>query len=103
MLIRDKLSSYAAAHKEVLPSVEHRRHKRLNNRAETSHQPTRQRERTMRRFTSPGHAQRFLAAYGPIREHCCPRRHRLKAADYRRERGRRFQVWTEVTSLQVAA
>ncbi len=101
--ITDKLGSYEAAHKEVIPSVEHRRHKRLNNRAENSHQPTRQRERTMRRFKSPGHAQRFLAACGPIREHFCPRRHRLKAAEYRRECARRFQVWNEVTSLQWAA
>ncbi len=103
VLITDKLGSYEAAHKELFPSVEHRRHKRLNNRAENSHQPTRQRERTMRRFTSPGHAQRFLSAFGPIREHFCPRRHRLKAAEYRRECACRFQIWTEVTSLQVAA
>ncbi len=95
-----KLSSYEAAHKDVMPSVEHRKHKRLNNRAENSHQPTRQRERTMRRFKSPGHAQRFLSACGPIREHFCPRRHRLKAEAYRRARARRFQVWNEVVSLQ---
>ncbi len=63
VLITDKLGSYEAAHKEVMPRVEHRRHKRLNNRAENSHQPTRQREQTMRRFKSPGHAQRFLSAF----------------------------------------
>lgn len=102
VIITDKPGSYEAAKKEVMPSVEHRRHKRLNNRAETSHQPTRQRERTMRGFKSPGHAQRFLAAFGPIREHFCPRRHRLGAEDYRRERACRFQVWNEVSSLQVA-
>jgi len=62
VLITDKLASYGAAKREVLPSVEHRQHKRLNNRAENSHQPTRQRERRMGRFKSPGHAQRFLAA-----------------------------------------
>src|SRR5215212_2293721 len=91
VLITDKLASYGAAKKEVLPSVEHRQHKRLNNRAENSHQPTRQRERTMRRFKSPGHARRFLSAFGPIREHFCPRRHRLKAVAYRAERAHRFQ------------
>ena len=53
----------------MLPSVEHRQHRYLNNRAENSHQPTRQRERRMQRFKSPGHAQRFLAAYGPIAQH----------------------------------
>ncbi len=103
VLITDKLGSYAAAHKEVMPSVEHRKHKRLNNRAENSHQPTRQRERTMRCFTSVGHAQRFLSAFGPIREHCCPRRHRLTAEAYRQERAHRFQIWNEVTNFQIAA
>ena len=103
VLITDKLGSYEAAKKEVVPSVEHRRHKRLNNRAENSHQPTRQRERTMRRFKSAGHAQRFLSAFGPIREHFCPRRHRLRVEAYRRERARRFQVWHEATCLQTVA
>jgi putative transposase len=62
VLITDKLASYGAAKREALPSVEHRQHRRLNNRAENAHQPTRERERRMRRFKSPGHAQRFLAA-----------------------------------------
>lgn len=103
VLITDKLASYAAAKKECLRGVEHRQHQRLNNRAENSHQPTRQRERMMRRFQSPGHAQRFLSPFGPIREHFCPRRYRLRAEEYRRERARRFEVWNEVTSLQLAA
>ncbi len=102
VLITDKLGSYEAAQKDVMPGVEHRRHKRLNNRAENSHQPTRQRERTMRRFKSSGHAQRFLSTFGPIREHFCPGRHRLRAEAYRRERVGRFQVWNEVVSLQLA-
>jgi putative transposase len=72
VLITDKLASYGAAKKDLLPSVEHRQHKRLNNRAENSHQPTRQREQMMRRFKSAGHAQRFLAAHGRIREHFYP-------------------------------
>ncbi len=103
VLITDKLGSYEAAKQEVLPRVEHRRHRRLNNRAENSHQPTRKRERVLQRFKSPGHAQRFLSAFGPIRDHCCPRRHRLRAEEYRRERARRFQVWNEVTGAQMAA
>jgi putative transposase len=90
VLITDKLASYGAAKREVLPSVEHRQHKRLNNRAEHSHQPTRERERRMRRFKSPGHAQRFLAAYGPIADHFRPRRHRLTATAYRQQRERRL-------------
>ncbi len=66
VVITDKLASYGAAPRDVLPSIEHRRHKGRNNRAENSHQRTRERERRMRRFKDPGHAQRFLAAYGPI-------------------------------------
>jgi putative transposase len=103
VLITDKLGSYGAAKKEVLPGVEHRQHKRLNNRAENSHQPTRQRERTMRRFTSAGHAHRFLAAHGPIREHFCPRRHRLGAKQYRAVLQERFTVWNTITGVQMAA
>jgi transposase-like protein len=54
--------SYGAAKKEIMPGVEHRQHKALNNRAENSHQPTRRRERQMKRFKSARHAQRFLSA-----------------------------------------
>ena len=99
----DKLGSDAAAKKEVLPSVEHRQHKRLNNRAENSHQPTRQREQTMRKFKSAGHAQRFLAAQGPIRDHFCPRRHRLSAQQYRTIRQERFAIWNTITGVQPTA
>ena len=66
VLVTDKLKSYAAAKKTVMPGVEHRQHKGLNNRAELSHQRTRQQERQMRRFKSPRQAQRFLSAHGPI-------------------------------------
>src|SRR2546428_3578130 len=69
VIITDKLKSYAAAKREILPGVEHRQHRYLNNRAENSHQPTRQREQRMQLFKSPGHAQCFLSAYGPISQH----------------------------------
>jgi len=103
VLITDKLASYDAARREVLPSVEHRRHKGLNNRAENSHQPTRERERRMRRFKSPGHAQRFLAAYGPIASHFRPCRHRLTADAYRETRAERFATWRAVTGMSAMA
>ncbi len=103
VVITDKLASYSAAKRMVPPSVEHRRHKGLNNRAENSHQPTRERERRMRRFKSPGHAQRFLAAYGPIAAHFRPRRHRLTAAAYRQQRDRAHAIWREVTGVAAAA
>lgn len=62
IMVTDKLKSYAAAKKEILPTVEHRQHKGLNNHAKNSHQPTRLREKKMRRFKSVGQAQKFLAA-----------------------------------------
>src|SRR5918996_3527540 len=80
VLITDKLKSYGAAKREILPGVEHRQSRYLNNRCENSHRPTRQRERRMQRFKSPGHAQRFLSAYGPIAQHFRPRRHLLSAS-----------------------
>jgi putative transposase len=103
VIITDKLKSYGAAKREILPGVEHRQHRYLNNRAENSHQPTRQRERRMQGFKSPGHAQRCLSAYGPIAQHFRPRRHRLSAHDYRRELAQRFQSWREVTGMAIAA
>jgi len=66
VIVTDKLASYQVAHRELMPSVQHRRSKYLNNRAENSHQPTRHRQRAMKRFTSAGHAQRFLSAFSGI-------------------------------------
>ena len=103
VIVTDQLKSYEAAKREVLPSVEHRQHRYLNNRAENSHQPTRRRERTMRRFKSAAHAQRFLAAYGSIITHFRPRRHGLPVCDYRSEMIQRFQIWREITGTALAA
>ena len=61
-----KLRSYGAAKSEIIPGVEHRQHKGINNRAENSHQPTRQQEKQMRKFKSPRQAQRFLYAHGQV-------------------------------------
>ena len=103
VVITDTLASYGAALREVLPSVEHRRHKGRNNRAENAHQPTRERERRMRRFKDPGHAQRFLAAYGPIASHCRPRRHHLTADAYRQTSAERCASWRAVTATPAMA
>jgi putative transposase len=102
-IITDKLKSYGAAKQEMLPGVEHRQHRYLNNRAENSHQPTRQRERRLQGFKSPGHAQRFLSAYGPIAQHFRLRRHLLPAPEYRQELGNRFHTWQDITRLSTAA
>jgi putative transposase len=64
VIITDKLRSYKSARKTILKSTEHRSHKRLNNRIENSHQSTRIQERQMRKFKSPGGAQRFLSICG---------------------------------------
>jgi putative transposase len=103
VIITDKLKSYGAAKREILPGVEHRQSRYLNNRCENSHRPTRQREYRMQGFKSPGQAQRFLSAYGPIAQHFRPRRHRLSAAAYRHEMKNRFESWAEVTGTERAA
>ena len=80
VLVPDKLKSCDAAKAQIMQGVEHRQHKGLNNRAEVSHQPTRQRERQRQRFKSPGHALRFLSAHGPINNAFRGQRHHLPAA-----------------------
>jgi putative transposase len=99
VLITDKLKSYAAAKVQMMPGVEHRQHKGLNNPAELSHQPTRQRERQMRRFKSPGQVQRFLSAHGPINNVFRCQRNRLSAEQYRHVRTQAFSLWNEVTNV----
>jgi len=101
--IRDKLPSYPAAKQELMPGVEHRRHKGLNNRAENSHQPTRRRERQMKRFKSAGQAQRFLSAHDQINNLFYLRRDHLPAAQYRAARTQAFQTWAAVTGVAAQA
>ncbi len=96
-LVTDKLRSYAAAHREVMPSVVHTTKQYANNRAEVSHEPTRQRERQMRRFKSPGQAQRFLTVHGLVQNLFRVGRHLLRAPHHRELRGRAFLVWHAAT------
>jgi hypothetical protein len=91
------LDSAPPAIRRVLPNSEHRRHKRLNNRAENSHLPTRKRERVLQRFKSPEHAQRLLEAFSAVSNHFRPRRHLLTATAYRRIRAEGHAVWRDVT------
>jgi putative transposase len=93
VIITDKLKSYSAAKAEVMPGVEHLQQKYQNNRAENSHQPTRLRERVMRRFKSSGHAQRFLSAFGIINSHFRVGRHLYRASGYRSVMKSRFAEW----------
>ena len=86
-----------------MPGVEHRRHKGLNNRAENSHQPTRRRERQMKRFKSAGQAQRFLSAHDQINNLFYLHRDHVTATEYRAARAAALAVWAEVTGGKVAA
>lgn len=95
VIISDKLKSYAAAKAESLPGVEHCQQKYQNNRAENSHQPTRLRERVMRRFKSPGYAQRFLSVFGIISSHFRVGRHLYGASGYKQVMKLRFALWDE--------
>ena len=96
-IVTDKLRSYGAARKEVMPSVIHCQDQYANNRAEGSHQPTRQQERQMRGFKSPGQAQRFLAVHCQVHNLFNVGRHLLKARHYRMFRARSFDTWQQVT------
>jgi putative transposase len=103
VMVTDKLPSYGAAKREVMPGVEHRRHKGLNNRAENSHQPTRRRERQMKRFKSTGQAQRFLSAHDQVNNLFHLRRDHVTASEYRAARARAFEVWTDISGVAAAA
>jgi putative transposase len=103
VVITEKVKSSGAAKRERLPGLEHRQSRSLTNRGEHSHRPTRQREYRMQGFTSPGHAQRFLAAYGPMAQRFRPRRHLLSAAAYRQEMRPRCASWAAMTGTERAA
>jgi putative transposase len=116
VIVTDKLRSYAAAKREVMPGVEHRPSKYLNQApvsfadippgdryAMLSHQPTRRRERRMQRFKPARHAQRFLSAHSRIHNHFQLRRHRLTADRYRAARETAFRTWREIAGVAVAA
>ena len=82
-LITDKLRSYPAAHRTVMSSVPHNTAQYANNRAEVSHQTTRQRERQMRRFKSRAHVQQFAAVHGVVQNLFRVGRHLLRAVHHR--------------------
>jgi putative transposase len=103
VMIPEKLKSSGAAKRASLPGGEHRQSRSLNNRCENSHRPTRQREYRMQGFQSPGHAPRFVSAYGPSAPHCRPRRHLLSASVSRAEMRQRCESWAAMTGTERAA
>ncbi|MBT7532534.1 MAG: IS6 family transposase, partial [Gammaproteobacteria bacterium] len=79
--------------RELIPETVHNMVKYANNRAELSHQPTRVRERGMRRFKSMKHAQRFLNVHAAVYNLFNPGRHLVSAVNYRYFRLRSFASW----------
>ncbi|SDR44903.1 IS6 family transposase [Pseudovibrio sp. Tun.PSC04-5.I4] len=98
-IITDKLGSYGSAKREVMPAVEHRSHKGLNNRAENSHLPLRKRERAMPKFKSPGQLQRFLAAFSGLRNLFVPPHFQRSAIDIHLHRINAFAQWKQAAML----
>ena len=92
-IVTDKLRSYGVAHRELIPNTIHDTSQYANNRAELSHQPTRVRERGMRRFKSPQQAQRFLSVHAMVYNLFNLRRHLISAEYYRFLRQRAFASW----------
>lgn len=96
-MVTDRLRSYAAARREILPTVKHCQDRYANNRAEASHQSLRLREQRMRRFKSPGQAQQFLSIHSCVYNLFCGARHLWRAGQYRKVRSRALSLWSEVT------
>ena len=95
-LITDKLGSYGAAKKQVMPGVEHRSHKGLNNRAENSHVPFRKRERILQHFRSAGALQRFVSVLSAVRNLFVPPRQKRSALGIHLHRLQALAQWNSV-------
>jgi putative transposase len=99
VMITGKLRSYAAAKRQIMPGVEHRQHKGLNNRAENSHQPIRRRERIMKRFKSARQLQRFLSIHDSIANLFHFPRNNISSAEHRDLRNQAMNVWHELACV----
>lgn len=98
----DKLRSYGAAKRDIMPGVEHRSHKGLNNRAENSQQPVRRRERIMRRFKSARHLQRFVSIHDPVANLFHIPRHDIPSTHHRELLTTAMQTWYQIAGIQAA-
>jgi len=96
VMITDKLRSYGTAKREIMPAVEHRSHKGLNNRAENSHQPVRRRERIVKRFKSQRHLQRFVSIHDPIANLFQIPRHDISSGHHRELRTAATTLWAKI-------
>jgi len=103
-IVTDQLRSYPAAKADVseLVNVRHvfiKAAARVNNRAENSHRPTRERERRMRGFSDCKRTQALLPSFGPIRQHFALKRRLLRVSLYRIHLVARFATWHEFTEV----
>ena len=99
-IVTDKLRSYGVARPELIPGTIHSTQQYENNRAEQSHESTRVRERGMRRFKSPGQAQRFLGAHAAVSNLFNLGRHLVRAQHYRNLRVSAFAEWERAIAWQ---
>jgi putative transposase len=97
-VVTDKLRSYDVAHRELVPKSIHDNIKYHNNRAESSHESTRVRERQMRKFKSRAHAQRFLSMFSLVYNVFNSQRHLCSAALYNSRRSEAFTTWRNITA-----
>ena len=97
-IVTDKLRSYGVAHRELMPDVIHDNSQYENNRVEQSHEPTRVRERVMRKFKSTGQAQRFLGAHAAVSNLFNVCRHKVGAQHYRDLRVSAFAEWSRAVA-----
>jgi putative transposase len=92
-IVTDRLRSYPAAFRAIGLTAEHDRGLRANNRAETSHQPVRRRERKQQRFKSPGSAQRFLSIHAATYNVFIHQSHLLRRSHLKQLRAGSFRTW----------
>ena len=97
-IVTDKLRSYGVAHREVMSEVIHDTAQYANNRAEQSHEPTRVRERGMRRFKSVDQAQKFLSVHAVVYNLFNLGRHLVSANHYRNLRVSAFSEWSRAVA-----
>ncbi|MBB3136743.1 putative transposase [Rhizobium pisi] len=100
-MITDKLRSYGAAKRQVMPGVEHRSHKSLNNRAENSHLPFRKRERMRQGFRSIGSLQHFVSLFSAVRNLFVPDHTKPSANQIRNHRPHAMAQWKAVSGQLV--
>ncbi|MEI3856197.1 MULTISPECIES: IS6 family transposase [unclassified Ensifer] len=101
-IVTDKLRSYGAAHRQIMPDVEHRLHKGLNNRTENSHLPLRKRERVMQGFRSTRGLQSFLAVFSAVRNLFVPPRSKRTAMAIHLHRVRAIAHWHSIAGVTTA-